>query len=247
MEYEKKLISLYENISLKGLPLGFIEIEKRAEKCILKVNLYKHKQGWLFIYLKEKCLVFDLSKHKEFIFNDEFFNQNEYLFCIKNKTATLFGLLGKIEDIETKLQRIDAKFLKLEKEKEQLYSQDKNLIVDNIMLKMFGFCSTLFFEQTKKQLSCLFAHSEREKLLESQVAFSKFVKTENEGDVCYAGIVYKNNSAYAVGVGHKENFDDLTLKSGNSYQFFALNDSEKQDGGVFMTFRRASDGDLCFV
>jgi len=247
MEYEKKLISLYENISFKGLPLGFIEIDKRAEKCFLKVNLYKHKQGWLFVYLKEKCLVFDLSKRKEFIFNDEFFNQNEYLFCVKNSNASLFGLMGDVKDIEDKIRKIDTKFKKLEYEKEQLYSQDKNLIVDNIMLKMFGFCPSLFFDQTKKQLSCLFAHSEREKFLESQVAFSKFVKTENDSDVCYAGIVYKNNNAYAVGVGHKENFDDLTLQSGNSYQFFALENGEKQSGGVFMTFRRASDGDLCFV
>lgn len=247
MEYDKKLISLYENLNLKGLPLGFIEIDKRAEKCFIKVNLYKHKNGWLFAFLKEKCFIFDLSKRKEFIFNDDFFDQNEYLFCIKNNNFTLYGLFGNVSDCDEKIKKINDKFFKLEKQKEELYSQDKNLIVDNIMLKMFGFCSTLFFEQTKKQLSGLFASSKREKILEEKIAFSKFVKTETQSDVCYAGVVYKNNFAYAVGVGHKESFDDLSLKSGNSYQFFSLCDDENINGGIFMTFRRASDGDLCFV
>ena len=103
MEYEKKLVSLYENLSFSGLPLAFIDIKKESNVCKLSVSLYKDKQGWLFIYLKEKCFCLDLSRRQEFIFHDDFFCQNEYFFVIKNVKRSLFGKIGNVSLMNEKL------------------------------------------------------------------------------------------------------------------------------------------------
>ena len=62
MEYERKIVSLYENLAFSGLPVAFVEMKKEAEKVKLCVSLFKEKQGWLFVYLKVKCFCLDLSK-----------------------------------------------------------------------------------------------------------------------------------------------------------------------------------------
>ena len=163
MEYEKKLVSLYENLSFSGLPLAFIEIKKEADVCKLSVSLYKEKQGWLFVYLKEKCFCLDLSKRREFIFHDEFFDQNEYFFVIKNVKLSLFGKIGNVTLMKEKIVKINNKFSELLKKDAWLASDDKNQIIDEIIFQMFSQKCMMFFEQTKSQMQSVFMQNKRAK------------------------------------------------------------------------------------
>ena len=248
MEYDKFLVSLYESGGHNSLPSLFIEVFKQSDRCVLKLNLFKEKQGWLFVYLEKNCLCVDLKKAREFIFNADFFNQNEYLFVIRSLNKMYVGERGKVSAKEKKIEGINKKYNELLEKKKEQEKVDKNQIVDDIVQKMFSDQSFMFFEQTKKQLNSLFSTSKRAKELEEKIAFSKFAKSYSGGETHYAGVVYKNNQVYAIGVGQKENLDDLKLVSGNSYQFFdSMSQGKNEDYGVFMMFRRASDGDVVFL
>jgi len=250
MEYENFLVSLYDNLSLKGLPIAFIEVKKESDKVKLKLNLFKSKKGFLFIYLQDKCYLLNLESGHEFIFNDEFYNQNEYLFCIKYGLKTLYGESGNVTQKQEKLKKIDLKYSKVLDELKQDAKLDKNKLVDDIVKKMFGKTGTLFYDQTKKQLQTIFSSSKRAKFLEEEIPMSKFVVSEMGSDAHFAGIVYRDNSPYAIAVGHKESFDNLALKSGDSYQFYKIPQNKRTGGdaaGVFLTFRRASDSDVVYI
>ena len=245
MEYEKKLVSLYENLSFSGLPLAFIEIKKEADVCKLSVSLYKEKQGWLFVYLKEKCFCLDLSKRREFIFHDEFFNQNEYFFVIKNVKRSLFGKVGNVTLMKEKIVKINNKFSELLKKDAWLASDDKNQIIDEIIFQMFAQKCMMFFEQTKSQMQSVFMQNKRAKNLEKKIEKSKFVQIGENEDASFAGVVYRKESAYAISVGHVEEIENLSLQSESAYQFFPVDG--KPELGIFLTSRRASDADVCFV
>lgn len=245
MEYERKIVSLYENLAFSGLPVAFVEMKKEAEKVKLCVSLFKEKQGWLFVYLKVKCFCLDLSKKREFIFHDDFFNENEYFFVLKNNQKTLFGKIGTISNMQTKNEKIITKFQELSKQKKYLSSFDKNLIVSSIVLKMFQKEENMFFDQTKRQVQTIFMMNKRYKPLENKIPSSKFVKI-GEGDDCgFAGIVYKNNIAFAITIGFKGEIENISLENESAFQFFAC---EKQPNcGIFLQLRRATDADICFV
>lgn len=245
MEYEKKLVSLYENLSFSGLPLAFIDIKKESNVCKLSVSLYKDKQGWLFIYLKEKCFCLDLSRRQEFIFHDDFFCQNEYFFVIKNVKRSLFGKIGNVSLMNEKVIKINNKFSELLKKDAWLAGDDKNQIVDEIVFQMFSEKCTLFFDQTKSQMQAIFMQNKRAKNLEKKIDKSKFVQIGDNCDASFAGVVYKAESVYAISVGNIEEIENLSLQSENAYQFFPV--ENKPCLGIFLTSRRASDADVCFV
>lgn len=245
MEYEKKLVSLYENLYFSGLPLAFIEIKKESDVCKLSVSLYKDKHGWLFIYLKEKCFCLDLSRRQEFIFHDDFFCQNEYFFVIKNVKRSLFGKIGNVTKMKEKVLKINNKFSELLKKDAWLAGDDKNQIVDEIVYQMFSQKSTMFFDQTKSQMQIIFMQNKRAKNLEKKIEKSKFVQIGENKDASFAGVVYKENGVYAISVGNIEEIDDLSLQSDNAYQFFPV--EGRPCLGIFLTSRRASDADVCFV
>lgn len=245
MEYEKKLVSLYENLNFSGIPLAFIELKKESDRCLLSVSLYKKKSGWLFVYLKEKCYCLNLSKRREFIFYDDFFNENEYFFVIKNVQCSLFGKIGNVQFIKEKISKINNKFCELLKKDSWLACDDKNQITDEIVFQMFSQKCDLFFEQTKSQMQLVFMQNKRAKFLESKIGKSKFVQIGKNEDATYAGVVYNENSVCAICVGHIEEIEQLSLQSENAYQYFPV-DGEP-DLGIFITSRRASDADVCFV
>lgn len=245
MKYEKKIVSFYDNPNFSSVPICFLEIDKQGEKCKLTLSLFKEKKGYFFICKNNRCFVRDLSKQRTFIFDDDFFDGNEYLFVIKNKNISLFGRIGKVEDVLKKIESINKKYLELLDLKKIEQSTDKNQITDWIVSKMFGEDEKMFFNQTKRQLENAFLTQKRSLFLEKTIPMSKFVQFGEEDDISFAGIAYRKNQAYAIIVGHKEKIEHLSLKSGHQYQFVGI--ENQPESGIFLISRRATDADVCFV
>lgn len=245
MKYEKKIVSFYDNPNFSSVPICFLEIDKQVEKYKLSLSQLKEKDGYFFICKKNRCFVKDLSKQRIFIFYEDFFDENEYLFVIKSKKCSLFGRIGKIENLSQKIKNIDKKYLELLNQKKIGESIDKNKITDWIVSKMFGEDEKMFFNQTKKQLENAFLTQKHCFLLEKTIPESKFVQFGEKDDVSFVGITYQKNQPYAIIVGHKERIENLSLESGQKYQFVGIED--EPESGIFLICRRATDADVCFV
>lgn len=244
MEYERKVVSLYGDMSFSGLPVSFVEIRKEADKVKMIVSLFKEKSGWIFVCLKNKCFCFDLSKRREFIFDDDFFCENEYFFVIINSEKSLFGKIGNPDNIDEKYEKIKRKYESIKKQNEYLSSYDKNFITHSLVLKMFGAEESIFFEQTKRQMQTLFMMNKRFKPLESRIPFSKFVKVGDGEEFGVAGVVYKNNKAFAIAVGFQSQIENYDFDQ-SSLQFFDC--KTINSGGIFLSCRSATDAEICFV
>lgn len=244
MEYDKKLVSLYDNKNFMGVPKCVVEIFKQGNRCLLKVSLWKGG-GWFFVFVQNKCYFLDLSKTNDFIFDDDFFNKNDYLFVIRTKRVCLYGKIGEVSSFENKLSKIEIKFKELCSREKWRESCDKNLIVEKIVSKMFGASENLFFEQLQSRLQNLFSANKRCVELEKKIRCSKFVELGKDGDKMFVGIVYKNNVAFAIAFGRKVCFDELVLQSDNFYSFYETENSPSN--GICLVCRLASDADMCFV
>lgn len=244
MQYEKKLVSLYDDLSFSKLPVSFIEVEKMPGCCQLSLNLFKDKSGWLFVVVKNKCFVRKISSKKEFVFERDLFEENDCLFVVRNEKYSLFGKVGEIQNIKEKVEKIEKKFRELDSEENVKNSTDKNEIVDWIVEKMFSFQENLFFLQIKKQLEIAFMTHKRSEFLENKIHSSKFVQIGCGDDVFFAGVVYRKNQPYAISVGHEDAFLNFEKTCGEFQCFCSENNS---DQCIFLVFRRASDADVCFV
>lgn len=244
MQYEKKLVSLYDNLSFSKLPVCFITLDKNPESCRLTLSLFKDSDGWLFVFVKNKCFVRKILMSKEFVFERNVFDGNDCFFVVRSEKCSLFGKIGEVQNIEAKVVKVEKKFHELKMRESVKSSTDKNQIVDWVIEKMFSFQEKTFFWQTKNQLEVAFMTHHRSEFLEKKIQSSKFVEMGDENDKFFAGVVYRKNQPYAISVGHKEKISEFEKTCGE-FQCFCLED--KPEYAVFLVFRRASDADVCFV
>lgn len=246
MEYDKYLVSLYDSSTFSGMSRGVLQVAKLSNKVelIFNTNFY---HGFVFVLNKDSCHVFELEREQKYIFNDKFNFYDDYLFYIVLKDKCLFGRKGKIVFNDKLLNELKEKSEKLKDQAKQKLKvmQDKNFITDDIMSKVFGERSLLFFENCKQSLESLFSTNERNKELENIIPTSKFIRVVDDN---YAGIVYDSGLPKCLAMGYSSTQFDQSLDS-CKFQCFYKNDENMENllEGYFLTFRRASDGEQVFI
>ena len=229
----------------------FICFQKRAKQLSLKLVSKSLKKGVLFLCANGKVMYKKITEKEDgFILNEAFIFEENYIFCFINHRELFVGQKGEVKQKEKIIDYFKNQYEKICNEKKQpVENFDKNYVVDNIVCKLFSSYSLLFFEQTEKQLSSLFALCERAKVVESIIPNSKFIKCGEEGESSYVGVVYKNNIPYAIGIGFDYNVNQF-IKEG-SYQFVydkkSNGEIEKEGKSFFFSFRRVSDADIIFL
>ena len=249
MVYDKFLISLYSISS--PLPKAFVVIHKRAEELFACIEQSKFEGGLLYICSSKGVIGYEVKeKDKAFKLPSDFSFESSYYVKFITRNDSLTGKRGIGLDIKQIEERIDGCYKEMIRKQKQTLAlcEDKNILVDQIVYKMFGSCSTAFFESTEKQLFTLFSNCKRASEIEKIIPCSKFVKSGTKGDEAYVGIVYKNNLPYAIGIGFAMDSQALELVHENSYQlFYAKEKGLEKNKTYFMSFRKASDGDLVWI
>ncbi len=238
MEYDKFCVSLYDS---SPLPKMYVSIEKRADQLRVRLFQSQFTKGVLFIHSAGKnALIRITGPHDEFLLKSGFEFDKTYFVQFVSGEKSYVGSRGEVKDREKIVATFRAKYDEIRKRDKELLSPDKNLATDEIIVKMFGHQSTFFFDQTKRQLTSLFMSSKRAGVLENIIPYSKFC-IASEAEQAYLGVVYQKGKAYAVGIGYCDRGMDK-LKNQASYQYFY--DKKGEGPGYFLTFRRASDGDV---
>ncbi len=230
MEYEKKVYCLEcENSDEKK----FIYLEKRADKLILSIKHCDFQSGELCVYSNGHYQFFDVnSQNAIYELNDEFSYFNDYFFvffcenifsnelswCLNENN--IFNELSKHHTLKKNMLKINQ-------------IQNDNIVIDEIMLAMFEKNNVDFFDYNKSHFENLFLSFNRFYELEKIINNSKFVISSNKENNFVAGIIYRNNIPYAVGIG--ATCKNITLKNA---QKFELPNGEN----IFLNFRKASDG-----
>ena len=240
MEYEKFIVSLYEAKS-KTQSGVFLYVEKRADKSTLSIKNSPSDYGFVFVYFNGKCIFVPVNKKLSFNFDEEFSDNNDYLFCFYCESKKYFGKKGNIKEEKKILSAIENKYQTVKNLSISELEFDKNNVIDDLMQKMFGLESELYFKLAKAKLSNIFACFERCEMLEEKFKNSKFVKSENGIENSFAGIIYKRNKPFAIAVGFAGNEDEIFADE--RYNFYSIN-TVCGNKGIFLSFRRASDGDI---
>lgn len=239
MEYDKFCISLYDK---SPLPKMYVSVEKRSDKLCVRLFQSSFLPGVLFVHSAGKNALMKICSSKdEFLLKSGFDFYQSFFVEFISGDKIFIGSKGEVENKPRLMATFMDKYKQVLDHDQKLLCPDKNLATDEIMKKMFGNSSTFFFDQTKRQLNSLFMSRSRASHLESIIPSSRFCVAKSSGDEAYAGVVYKQGRAYAVGIGFLESsFDRLTSEA--SYQYFY--DKNQKDKGYFLSFRRASDGDI---
>ena len=246
VEYDKKILSLY---TFKGnAPKAFVTITKRAEKIYILLSLKIVKTGVLFVFSSDKIFfVTNINVNQEVLLKDNFNFEDDYFIAFYGEEDKLFSknlLDASYCAIMEKFENLFNEIC-LRRREEQAKQQDRNFIVDSITSKMFGFLPLGFYSLSKNQLYSLFSTQNRAENIEKIIPCSRFIKSGEGNDEIYAGVVYKNNVPYAVAIGFKSGSKINKPVHESSYQYFYQKENEKE--GYFLSFRRASDGDIVWI
>ncbi len=225
----------------------FVSIKKRADKLLLEVIQKRFIKGTLFLYSKGKYIAFSVDKNKiEVYLSDDFKYYNDYFICFSGENVKYVGGRGDVGDVKLIMNNFE-KIGKTERKNNLIegINQDRNKVTDEIMHKMFGFLPVGFYELARKQLYDLFSSCKRAVELESLIPYSKFIEVGMAEDKTFVGVVYKNNLPFAIAIGFNAQINKNNLIHENSYQYFYKNGRELK--GYFLSFRRASDGDVVWI
>lgn len=243
MEYEKFIVSLYKDGEISAQSGIFICIEKRADKSILTLNNSGENAQYLFIHFDNKYIMIKIDDRNSFNFGYKFDKQKEYVFCLYFDNTRYVGIHNKKGNYDKILETMNNQYIAL---KTKSIFVDKNSITDELILKLFDRKENfLFFDQIKDKLIYLFSAFGRNKPLEDIVKYSKFVEFKNTEGNSFLGIVYKMNKPFLLAVGYENLNDDVDIDI-TEYHHVTTKDELGQFHDIFLTFRRASDGDLYF-
>lgn len=246
MEYDKTIITLFDNNKFSGKGKDVIQLVKNGGQT--KALLTKvYKETYLFVFNQKECHYFYTGDKIDLNFDEHFNFYDDYLFCLNIKGVWLFGRKGKIVFDEILFEQIVQKYIEvkeLNRNKQRLIF-DKNFVVDGIINKVFNEKSYLFLEQTKSHLENLFSTGQRESELEKIVPCSKFIKLVDNN---YAGIIYKKNLPNLIAMG----FCDKQLNEEideNKFQCIYKSGEEENElvNGYFLSFRRVGDAEQVFI
>ena len=240
MEYERFIVSLYKRDEKTVQSGVFLYVEKNGAVSRVTIKNCPSQSGVLFVYFNKKCIQVSFSGNFTFNFNEEFSQQNDYLFYLCYGENRCVGQVGNIGDKKKVLAAIERQYQKIRNVTQLNGEIDKNEIVDNIIYKVFSRTSDLYFQLSKNQLAQLFATFKRCDDLENMIKFSKFIQSSDDYDKSYVGIVYKKNTPYAIAVGFC--CDKFHFIADGRFKFLPFEDNQEE--GIYLSFRRASDGDL---
>lgn len=218
------------------LPRMFVKLSQAGEKLQISLKQNSFTPGHLYAYSCGHFLLFKIAQNGlVFCLESGFEFGQPFLFCFMARGEMFVGAAGEIANIPEIIEKFRLKEQRLAQDaKAAAEEKDLDRLTDQICHKMFGFSSLAFFEQTRQQLNGIMQKGSRCEELEAAFAEAKFFSLA-EGLV--VGVVYKAKRPEMIAVGSS------VVDSGKQgrYQYIR----SRSGAGYFMTFRRASDGDIC--
>lgn len=227
----------------------FVTLKKTPKGSIISLNTPKNFSGTMFLSFNNKVMKAEFPKShnawelpKEFVFDCKIiivcFVKNEVFVGASENVSDCDYIVDKIQTIYNANNKLKIK------SQENLYN--KELVIENIIYKLFNQRSMPYFELVKDKLDNLFLYFERDKVVEKSIPFSKFVRIEDGEENYYVGIIYKNNLPFAIGIG-VDNLTDKQMREEVCYQLFCNNEKSQKEGNsqdfVCFTFRSCFDGE----
>ncbi len=244
MEYEQFIVSLYKEGELSCQSGMFICAQKRADKTIITLDNARKDAQYLFIHFKTKCILIKIDNKSTFLLDHEFTKQESYLFCLYCEGEKFIGIYNNVGKLGKILKAIDQQYLKLKNERQ--FVINKNKVTDDLVYKLFNVVrNDTFFDQIKDNLIHLFSVFSRNKDLENMFKCSKFIECKNGDENSYLGIIYRDNKPFLLAVGC-EKPEAIVPADVGQYCYITSQTFQNGQQGVFLSFRRASDGELYF-
>lgn len=240
MVYDKAHISLFA--SGDPLPKMLAWIEKRDKALRLVLSQQVGQRGTLFAFCGGKYLYASICARVSSIPLDGFEFGADYFLAFYPDDPSQSVLVGE-KGRFPRAKLLEKFSLKLANLKSGAAEPELNLVVDNMMKKMFGFLPTAFFDQTKPQLVGLFSSARRAKELEDIFPSSKFIFAPSGGEDAFVGIIYRDKVPYALGIGYRAD-EHIPLHEG-AFQF--VFDKQDVKKGYFLLFKRVADGDNVII